>query len=64
MNLSIYVHATFIYRYVHVGATINMYPELCQAAVADVPFVDVVNTMADPSIPLTVGEWVSEWMGV
>lgn len=42
------------------GATINMYPELFQAAVADVPFVDVINTMSDPTIPLTVGEW-EEW---
>lgn len=31
-----------------------MYPELFKAAVADVPFVDVVNTMSDPTIPLTV----------
>lgn len=39
-----------------IGATINMFPELFKAAVADVPFVDVVNTMSDPTIPLTVVE--------
>lgn len=42
------------------GATINMYPSLFKVAVADVPFVDVANTMSDPSIPLTVTEW-EEW---
>lgn len=31
-----------------------------RAAVADVPFVDVLNTMSDASIPLTVTEW-EEW---
>jgi oligopeptidase B len=31
-----------------------MFPELFKAAVADVPFVDVMNSMADPTIPLTV----------
>jgi oligopeptidase B len=31
-----------------------------QVAVAGVPFVDVMNTMCDPSIPLTCGEW-EEW---
>jgi oligopeptidase B len=36
-----------------IGATINMYPSLFKAAVADVPFVDVINTMSDPTIPLT-----------
>ncbi len=43
-----------------IGATINMRPELFHAAVADVPFVDVVNTMADSTIPLTVIEF-EEW---
>jgi oligopeptidase B len=43
-----------------IGATINMYPSLFKVAVADVPFVDVLNTMSDPSIPLTVTEW-EEW---
>merc|ERR1712000_556290 len=43
-----------------IGASVNMYPNLFRAAVADVPFVDVLNTMSDPTIPLTVGEW-EEW---
>lgn len=37
-----------------VTATVNMYPELFRTAVAAVPFVDALNTMADPTIPLTV----------
>lgn len=43
-----------------VGAVLNMAPGLFKAAVAGVPFVDVLNTMSDPKIPLTTGEWV-EW---
>jgi len=43
-----------------VGATLNLRPDLCAAAVAEVPFVDVVTTMSDPSIPLTVIEY-DEW---
>ena len=43
-----------------VGACINFRPELWNAVVAEVPFVDVVTTMSDPSIPLTVTEW-EEW---
>ena len=43
-----------------VGAVINRRPELFTAAVAEVPFVDVVTTMSDPSLPLTVTEW-EEW---
>lgn len=43
-----------------VGACITMRPELFAAAVAEVPFVDVVSTMSDPSLPLTVTEW-DEW---
>ena len=43
-----------------IGAVINMRPELFYAAIADVPFVDVVTTMLDESIPLTTGEW-EEW---
>ncbi len=43
-----------------IGAVINMRPDLCVGAVADVPFVDVVDTMADKSIPLTVNEY-DEW---
>ena len=42
------------------GAVTTMRPELWAAVVAEVPFVDAVNTMLDPSIPLTVGEW-EEW---
>ena len=43
-----------------VGACVTMRPELFAAAVAEVPFVDVVTTMSDPTIPLTVTEW-EEW---
>ena len=43
-----------------VGACITMRPERFVAAVAEVPFVDVVTTMSDPSLPLTVTEW-EEW---
>jgi len=42
------------------GAVINSDPELWRAVVADVPFVDVLNTMLDDSLPLTPGEW-PEW---
>lgn len=43
-----------------VGVCITMRPDLFGAAVAEVPFVDVVTTMSDPSLPLTVTEW-EEW---
>ena len=43
-----------------VGAVLNMRPELFHAAVLRVPFVDVINTMLDTSLPLTVGEF-EEW---
>ncbi len=43
-----------------IGAVLNMRPDLCRAAVADVPFVDVVNTMLDSTIPLTTLEY-DEW---
>jgi oligopeptidase B len=43
-----------------VGAVVNMRPELFHAAVSRVPFVDVINTMLDETLPLTVGEF-EEW---
>ena len=43
-----------------VGAVLNLRPELFAAAVAQVPFVDMLSTMLDPSMPLTVIEW-EEW---
>ncbi|MFZ5980955.1 MAG: S9 family peptidase [Candidatus Zixiibacteriota bacterium] len=43
-----------------VGAVVNMRPELFKVVVADVPFVDLMNTMRDESLPLTVIEW-EEW---
>jgi len=42
------------------GAIVNMKPELYKGVVAAVPFVDVVTTMLDPTIPLTTFEW-DEW---
>ena len=42
------------------GAVTNMRPDLFRAVVADVPFVDVINTMMDASIPLTAQEW-QQW---
>ena len=42
------------------GAIINMEPNLYNGIISNVPFVDVVTTMSDPSIPLTTGEY-SEW---
>jgi oligopeptidase B len=43
-----------------VGAVLNMAPALAHAAVAQVPFVDILTTMLDTSLPLTVGEY-EEW---
>ncbi|MDQ1508329.1 MAG: oligopeptidase [Actinomycetota bacterium] len=42
------------------GAVANLRPDLFAAIVAEVPFVDVVTTMLDPELPLTVTEW-EEW---
>ena len=42
------------------GAVVNMRPDLFRAVIAHVPFVDVLNTMSDPTLPLTVGEF-EEW---
>jgi oligopeptidase B len=42
------------------GNVVNWRPDLFQAIVAGVPFVDLMNTMCDPTIPLTTGEW-EEW---
>jgi oligopeptidase B len=42
------------------GAVLNMRPDCAAAAVLRVPFVDVINTMLDESLPLTVGEF-EEW---
>jgi oligopeptidase B len=44
-----------------IGATLNLAePGFCKAAILEVPFVDVINTMLDESLPLTVGEFL-EW---
>ncbi|MGI9053501.1 MAG: S9 family peptidase [Ilumatobacteraceae bacterium] len=43
-----------------VGACVVQRPDLFASAVAEVPFVDIVSTMSDPSLPLTVTEW-DEW---
>lgn len=43
-----------------IGASVNQAPHLFQMAILGVPFVDVVCTMTDASIPLTTGEW-EEW---
>ena len=42
------------------GAVLNMRPDLFQGAIAAVPFVDVVTTILDPTLPLSVMEW-DEW---
>ncbi len=42
------------------GAVTNLRPDLFKAVISHVPFVDVINTMSDASLPLTVGEF-EEW---
>ncbi len=42
------------------GAATNMRPDLFRIVISHVPFVDVLNTMLDPSLPLTIGEY-EEW---
>ncbi len=42
------------------GAVVNQAPHLYKAAIAQVPFVDVMNTMIDETLPLTTAEWI-EW---
>ena len=43
-----------------IGAVLNLRPQLFRCAIAEVPFVDVLNTMLDPELPLTVTEY-DEW---
>jgi oligopeptidase B len=43
-----------------IGTVLNLRPDCCRAALLQVPFVDVISTMLDPSLPLTVGEY-GEW---
>ncbi|MCC7134063.1 MAG: S9 family peptidase [Gemmatimonadales bacterium] len=43
-----------------IGAVVNLRRDLCAAALLEVPFVDVINTMRDATLPLTVGEY-EEW---
>lgn len=42
------------------GGVVNMSPETFKAAIAQVPFVDIMNTMLDDTLPLTTEEWI-EW---
>jgi|CXWL01.1.fsa_nt_gi oligopeptidase B len=42
------------------GVVVNLSPETFKASIAQVPFVDVMNTMLDDTLPLTTGEWI-EW---
>ncbi len=43
-----------------VGAVVTLRPDLCHLVIAEVPFIDVINTMLDETIPLTAQEW-KEW---
>jgi oligopeptidase B len=42
------------------GGVVNIAPKLFKAAIVQVPFVDVINTMLDDTLPLTTEEWI-EW---
>ena len=42
------------------GAVVNIEPQLWNGVIAQVPFVDVITTMSDPTIPLTTNEY-DEW---
>jgi oligopeptidase B len=42
------------------GAVMNQSPETFKASIVQVPFVDIMNTMIDDTLPLTTGEWI-EW---
>ncbi|MCI0455641.1 MAG: S9 family peptidase [Gemmataceae bacterium] len=42
------------------GVTLNLRPDLCKAAVLEVPFVDAINSMLDPNLPLVTQEY-QEW---
>jgi oligopeptidase B len=43
-----------------IGATLNLRPDVARVAILNVPFVDVLNTMSDPTLPLTTEEYI-EW---
>jgi oligopeptidase B len=43
-----------------IAAVINMRPDIAKVAILNVPFVDVMNTMSDATLPLTTGEYI-EW---
>src|SRR5262249_25086736 len=43
-----------------IGAVLNFRPDVCKVAILNVPFVDVINTMLDASLPLTIQEYL-EW---
>jgi len=43
-----------------IGAVLNMRPDVAGVAILEVPFVDVLNTMSDDTLPLTTQEWI-EW---
>jgi oligopeptidase B len=61
-----YTHADHLYAYgasaggLLIGAIVNMAPDLYNGVIAAVPFVDVITTMLDHTIPLTTGEF-DEW---